>query len=143
MDLHCAYHQVPEHTTDQCTALRHDIQDLIDQGIVQLGQPSFSSNPLPTYSTHVVPSLERGIHYIDFAESDDRIHMLSWDDQGSRSIVFDDSYGDDGVHEVFPSQQINAHVISTLSITLVWIPTPRPVTLLCYSVQTPFIQTPH
>ena len=28
-------------------------------------------------------------------------------------------------------------------ITLVWIPAPRLVTLPCYSVQTPFILTPH
>ena len=55
MDLHCAYHQGPGHTTDQCTALRHAVQDLIDQGIVQLGQPSICSNPLPTYSAHAVP----------------------------------------------------------------------------------------
>ena len=101
MDLHCAYH--PRHTTDQCTALRHAVQDLIDQGIVQLGQPSISSNPLPTYSTHVVPSLAGGIHSIDFVESDDRIHMLSWDDQRSEPIAFDDGYVDDGVHEVFSS----------------------------------------
>ena len=101
MDLHCAYH--PGHTTDQCTALRHDVQDLIDQGIVQLRQPSISSNPLPTYSTHVVPSPAGGIHSIDFVESDDRIHMLSWDDQRSKPIAFDDGYVDDGVHEVFSS----------------------------------------
>ena len=30
MDLHCAYYQGPGHTTDQCTALRHAVQDLID-----------------------------------------------------------------------------------------------------------------
>ena len=64
---------------------------------VQLGQPSVSFNPLPTYSTHAVPPPTGGIHSIDFAESDDCIHMLSWDDQGSKSIVFDDGYGDDGV----------------------------------------------
>ena len=34
IDLHCAYHQGLEHTTDQCNALRHVVQDLIDQGIV-------------------------------------------------------------------------------------------------------------
>ena len=64
MDLHCAYHQGPGHTTDQCTALRHAVQDLIDQGIVQLGQPSISSNPLPTYSTHAVPPPAGGIPLI-------------------------------------------------------------------------------
>ena len=68
--------------------------------------------------------------------------MLSWDDQRSEPIEFDDGYGDDGVHEVFSSQHIHSHVVSASGITPVWIPTPRPVTLPCYSVQTPFILTP-
>ena len=110
---------------------------------MQLRQPNVSSNPFPTYSTHATPPPVGGIHSIDFSESDDRIHMLSWDDQGLEPIVFDDGYGDDRIHEVFPSQQIHAHVISTQSITLVWIPTPKPVTLSCYNVHTPFILTPH
>ena len=92
MDLHWAYHQGPGHTTDQCTTLRHVVQDLIDQG--------------------------------------------------SEPIIFDDGYDDDGVHEVLSSQQIHVHVVSTSSITPVWIPTPRPVTLSCYNVHTPFILTP-
>ena len=61
MDLHCAYHQGPGHTTNQCIALRHVVYDLIDQGIMKLGQPSVSSNPLLTYSTHVVPPPMEGI----------------------------------------------------------------------------------
>ncbi|WKA13155.1 hypothetical protein VitviT2T_030485 [Vitis vinifera] len=36
MDLHCAYHQGLGHEIDRCTALRHAIQDLIDQGLVHL-----------------------------------------------------------------------------------------------------------
>ena len=44
---------------------------------------------------------------------------------------------------MFSSQQIHAHVVSTPSITPVWIPAPRLVTLPCYSVQTSFILTPH
>ena len=105
-------------------------------------QPSISSNPLPTYSTHVVPPPERGIHSIDFAETEDRIHMLSWDDKRSKTIAFDDGYCDDGVHDVFLSQQIHSHVVSAPGITSIWIPAPRPVTLPCYSVQNPFILTP-
>ena len=97
------YHQGPGHTTYQCTTLRYVVQDLIDHGIVKLGQPNVSSNPLLTYSTRAVPPPTRGIHSIDFAESDDLIHMLSWDDQGPESIVFDDGCGDDGVDEVFLS----------------------------------------
>ena len=63
-----------------------------------------SSNPLPTYSTQAVPSPMGGIHSIDFVETEDRIHMLSWDDQRSEPIAFDDGYSDDGVCEVFSSQ---------------------------------------
>ena len=71
---------------------------------MQLGQPSVSFNPLPTYSMHAFPLPARGIHSIDFAEFDDRIHMLSWDDQRPKPIVFDDGYDDNGVHEVFMSK---------------------------------------
>ena len=84
---------------------------------MQLGQPSISSTPLPTYSTHAVPPPAGGIHSIDFAEFEDRIHLLSWDDQRPEPIPFDDGYGDDGVHEVFSSQQIHSHVVSASSIT--------------------------
>ncbi|RVW61815.1 hypothetical protein CK203_065642 [Vitis vinifera] len=35
MDLHCSYHQGPGHDTDHCAALRHAIQDLIDQDFVE------------------------------------------------------------------------------------------------------------
>ena len=69
--------------------------------------------------------------------------MLSWDDQRSEPIAFDNGYGNDGVHEVFSSEKIHSHVVSEPGITLVWIPTLRPVTLPYYSVQTLFILTPH
>ena len=95
-----------------------------------MGQPSISSNPISTYSSHAIHPPARGIHSINFVESDDHIHMLSWGDQGPESIVFDDGYGDDAYAVLMPS------------ITPVWIPTLRSVTLSCYSVQTPFILTP-
>ena len=44
---------------------------------------------------------------------------------------------------MFSSQQNHVHIVSAPSITPVWIPAPRPMTFPCYSVQTPFIQTPH
>ena len=91
MDLHCAYHQGLGHDTDRCSALRHAIQDLIDQGLVNLGQPSVTMNPLPAHSTHAVPPPLGGIHHIDFVE-DDRIHMSSWDDGLPEPIVLDDGY---------------------------------------------------
>ncbi|KAL6348421.1 hypothetical protein AAG906_005729 [Vitis piasezkii] len=81
LDLHYSYHQGPGHNTDHYNALRHAIQDLIDQGLVNLGQPSVTTNPLPAHSTH----------------ADDSIHMLSWDDGLPEPIVLHDSYEIDGV----------------------------------------------
>ena len=85
MDLHCSYHQGPGHDTDHCTALRHAIQDLIDQGLVNLGQPSVTTNPLPAHSTHAVHPSSGDIHHMDLIE-DDSIHMLSWDDGLSEKL---------------------------------------------------------
>ncbi|RVW68880.1 hypothetical protein CK203_062936 [Vitis vinifera] len=73
-------HKEPRHEIDCCTALRHAIQDLIDQGLVHLGQPSVTTNPLPAYTTHAIPLSADGINYIDFVELDDHIYMLSWDE---------------------------------------------------------------
>ncbi|KAL6336105.1 hypothetical protein AAG906_010383 [Vitis piasezkii] len=60
LDLHCSYHQGPGHDTDHCNALRHAIQDLIDQGLVNLGQPSVTANPLPAHSTHAIDGVSLG-----------------------------------------------------------------------------------
>ena len=54
-DLHYAYHQRVGHDTDNCPMLRHAIQDLIDQGLVDLGHPAVTTDPLPTHDTKVVP----------------------------------------------------------------------------------------
>ncbi|XP_010652575.1 uncharacterized protein LOC104879867 [Vitis vinifera] len=99
MDLHCSYHQGLGHDTDHCTALRHAIQDLIDQGLVNLGQPSVTTNPLPAHSTHAVSPSPGDIHHMDLIE-DDNIHMLSWDDGLPKPIVLHDSYKVDGVSVV-------------------------------------------
>ncbi|RVW66476.1 hypothetical protein CK203_065087 [Vitis vinifera] len=89
MDLHCAYHQGPGHETDRCTALRHAVQDLIDQGLVHLGQPSVTTNPLPAHTTHAVPPPADDIHFLEFDEIDDHIHMLSDDDSDPEPIMPD------------------------------------------------------
>ncbi|RVW12041.1 hypothetical protein CK203_087291 [Vitis vinifera] len=89
MDLHCAYHQGPGHETDRCTALRHAVQDLIDQGLVHLGQPSVTTNRLPAHTTHVVPPPADDIHFLEFDEIDDHIHMLSDDDSDPEPIMPD------------------------------------------------------
>ena len=96
LDLHFSYHQGLGHDTDHCNALRHAIQDLIDQGLVNLGQLSVTTNPLPAHSTHAMPPLPVDIHHIDLMK-DDNIHMLSWDDGLPEPIVLYDSYEVDGV----------------------------------------------
>ncbi|KAL6317003.1 hypothetical protein AAG906_026711 [Vitis piasezkii] len=61
------------HDTDHCLALRHAIQDLIDQGLVNLGQPSVTTNPLPAHSTQSVSPSSGGIHHMDLIEDDSTI----------------------------------------------------------------------
>ena len=78
MDMYCAYRQRLGHEV-RCTAVRHAIQDLINRALVHLGQPSVTTNPLPTHSTHAIPSPNGGIHLIDSSELDDGIHLLTWD----------------------------------------------------------------
>ena len=63
---------------------------MIDQGLVHLGQPSVTTNPLPAHTTHAVPPPIDSIHFIDFAELDDHIHMLSWDESELEPIVSDE-----------------------------------------------------
>ena len=77
MDIHYAYHQGSGHETDHCTALRHAIQDLIDQSLVHLGQLSVTTNPLLAHTSHTIPPLVGGVHFMDFTELDNHVHMLS------------------------------------------------------------------
>ena len=137
MDLHCAYHhQGPRHETGRCTALRHAIQDLIDQGVVHLGHPSVTTNPLPTHTTHEVPLPADGIHSIDFSKPDDCIHMLSWDDYEPKAIVVDESYEVDGV---ISDSQASTPFRLVLNTPPLQSTTVRPLIHLCYSLQSPFI----
>ena len=76
-DLHYAYHQRASPDTDGCAMLRHAIQDLIDQGLVDLGRPAFTIDSLPTHDTRAVPPPKGGIHSLKF--SGDEIFMMGWD----------------------------------------------------------------
>ena len=66
LDLHYAYYQGLRHDIDRCFALRYAIHDLIDQGLVNLGQPSVTTNPYPAHTTHSVLPPIGGIHHMDF-----------------------------------------------------------------------------
>eukprot|EP00261_Vitis_vinifera_P030644 XP_019071887.1 PREDICTED: uncharacterized protein LOC109121615 [Vitis vinifera] len=100
-DLHCAYHQRADHDTDSCSALRHAIQDLIDQGLVDLGRPGVATNPLPTHDTRAVPPPPGGVHLIEFAG--DEIFMMGWDGEAPQPISL---YEESDFVGYIPRQQI-------------------------------------
>ena len=83
-DLHYAYHQRAGHDTDNCAALKHVIQDLIDQGLVDLGSPTMTTHPLPTHDTRSVPPPPGGVHLIEY--SGDEIFMMGWDGEAPQPI---------------------------------------------------------
>nr|CAN67366.1 hypothetical protein VITISV_007976 [Vitis vinifera] len=139
MDLHCAYHQRPGHETDRCTALRHAVQDLIDQGLVHLGQPSVTMNPLPAHTTHAIPHPADDIRFLDFDEIDDHVHMLSDDDSDLEPIMSDVIYEMSGVTLGPPMLAPFRLVPEAASVQAA---TVEPLILPHYSVRTPFILIP-
>ena len=101
-DLHCAYHQRAGHDTDSCAALRHAIQDLIDQVLVDLGRPGVTTDPLPTHDTRAVPPSPGGIHSIEFWG--DEIFMMGWDGEAPQLICL---YPDSDFSEYTLGQQVS------------------------------------
>ncbi|RVW67920.1 hypothetical protein CK203_063499 [Vitis vinifera] len=101
IDLHYAYHQRAGHDTDSCLALRHAIQDLIDQGLVDLGRPGVATDPLPTHDTRAVPPPPEGVHLIEFTW--DEIFMMGWDGEAPQPISL---YEESNFVGYIPRQQI-------------------------------------
>ena len=64
--------------------LRHTIQDLIDQGLVDLGRPVVTTDPLPTHDARVLPPPTSGIHLVKFLG--DKIFMMGWDGEAPQPI---------------------------------------------------------
>ena len=64
--------------------LRHAIQELIDQGLVNLGCPVVTTNPLPTHDAKVVPLPTSGVHLVEFLR--DKIFMMGWDGEAPQPI---------------------------------------------------------
>ena len=101
-DLHYAFHQRAGHDTDSCAALRHAIQDLIDQGLVDLGRLRVTTDPLPTHDTRAVPPPLGGIHSIEFLG--DEIFMMGWDGEAPQPIYL---YADSGFSGYTHGQQVS------------------------------------
>ncbi|RVW36411.1 Transposon Ty3-I Gag-Pol polyprotein [Vitis vinifera] len=89
MDLHCAYHQGPGHENRSMHRFEACRSGFDRPGLVHLGQPSVTTNPLPAHTTHAVPPPADGIHFLEFDEIDDHIHMLSDDDPNPEPIMPD------------------------------------------------------
>ena len=83
-DLHYAYHQRAGHDTNSCAMLRHAIQDVIDRGLVDLGRPTITTNPLPAHDTRAIPLPPGSVHLIEFSR--DEIFMMGWDGEAPRPI---------------------------------------------------------
>ncbi|XP_077242700.1 uncharacterized protein LOC143883237 [Tasmannia lanceolata] len=56
-DQHCAYHQGTGHLTDNCMALRHKIQDMIEAKKIAVFMPNTTRNPLPAHAARPPPTV--------------------------------------------------------------------------------------
>ena len=56
MDLYCPYYKSQGNDTNQCTTLRHGIQDIIDQASISADQLGAFEDPLVAHFTNMVPS---------------------------------------------------------------------------------------
>ena len=56
---------------------RHAIHDLIDQGLVDLGNPVVTTDLFPTHDARAVPPPTSGVHSVEFLR--DEIFMMGWD----------------------------------------------------------------
>ncbi|RVW91816.1 hypothetical protein CK203_045934 [Vitis vinifera] len=89
-NLHCVYHQRASHDTEIGVMQRHTIQDLIDQGLVDLGRLTMTTDPLPTHDTRAILPPVGGVHLIEFSGYE--IFMMGWDGEASQPIsLYEDS----------------------------------------------------
>ena len=106
---------------------------------MHLGQPSVTTNPLPTHTTHAVPPPAVGIHFLDFDEIDDHVHMLSEDNSDLEPIMPDVIYEMSGM-TLGPRRPIPFRLVPEAAS--VQTATVEPLILPHYSVQVPFILIP-
>ena len=106
---------------------------------MHLGQPSVTTNPLPAHTTHAVPPPADGIHFLNFDEIDDHVHMLSEDDLDPEPIMPDVIYEMSGV-TLGPRMSTPFRLVPEAAS--VQATTVEPLILPHYSVQVPFILIP-
>ena len=95
-----------------------------------------TTNPLPTHTTHAVPPLIDSIHFLDFDEINDHVHMLSGDDSDPEPIIPDVIYE---MSEVTLGSRMPAPFRLVPEVVSIQATTSEPLIFTCYSVQTPFV----
>ena len=101
-----------------------------------MGQLSVTTNPLPSHTTHAVPPLADSLHSIDFAELDDQIRMMSWNESEPKPIVLDEIYE---IGRVTLGSRMPIPFRLVLKATSVQTTTVVSLTFPYYSAQTPFV----
>ncbi|XP_077239737.1 uncharacterized protein LOC143880643 [Tasmannia lanceolata] len=81
-DQYCEYHRGPGHMTENCLALKHAIQNMIDKDELAVEKPNITQNPLPNHRV-VAPPTANAIFFDDeelreFREKEP--YVLSFDD---------------------------------------------------------------
>ena len=101
-----------------------------------MGQSSVTQNPLPAHTTHAFPPPDGGIHFLDFADSDDHIHMLSWDDMDPEPKELGDIYETSSMSlgPQVPTPFRLVPEVASIQTTIV-----KPLTFTRYSIQAPYI----
>ena len=105
-------------------------------GLVHLGQSSVTTNPLLAHTTHAVLPPADDIHFLEFDEVDDHIHMLSDDDSDPEPIMPGVIYEMSGATL---SSRTPAPFRLVPEAASVQAATVEPLILPHYSVRTPFI----
>ncbi|XP_077228428.1 uncharacterized protein LOC143861393 [Tasmannia lanceolata] len=96
-DQYCAYHQGAGHLTDNCMALKHKMQDMIEAKKIVVSMPNITRNPLPTHAARPPPTeieeVEEEKPYVlggdegDYAESSVGPYILHCDEEEAQDIA--------------------------------------------------------
>ena len=92
-NLYCLFHKKIGHSTNECTRLKHEIQDLIDNDVIPkprfTNQPNVHQNLLPNYQRTPPPNQ---INFIEVLQED---WVLAIDDE-----AWDDLEGDKKAYNI-------------------------------------------
>ncbi|XP_077251393.1 uncharacterized protein LOC143890544 [Tasmannia lanceolata] len=93
-DQYCEYHRGPGHMTENCLALKHAIQNMIDKDELAVERPNITQNPLPNHRA-VAPPTTNAI-FVDepildpsaliCAITSDKTYVLNFDDEELREF---------------------------------------------------------